>query len=344
MSLRDQLLDASKRAAEVLDGAQAKRRVQEDGYTRVDPVAIAEAGGVPVMMRPLEKLLGAFLQPNGMPGILVNSRRPVGLLHLTCAHELGHYFLGHDTTADEHLEYGEKAAPHEQAANEFAFKLLMPRWLLLHVMQRKGWGRSHLQHAENVYQLSLRLGVSYQAMVWQLKQFNWLAPGAATIMNRVQPKAVKEATLAGAVEMPRDGGDVWLLDPSDRDVVIEPRATDRFLLRLPSHAGAGYIWTMDDAADAGFTIRPVLRDVSHEAKPAGPVVAGAQRDMQYVLEPTEASTESTHTLPVALAERRPWEPPGAELEHLSLRAKYEALPDGLSLGTRQRHLQEALQG
>ena len=130
MTLRDQLLHAAKRAGEVLEDTAAKRRILEEGYTRIDPVAIAERDGIPVMVRPLEKLLGAFLRQEGSPGILVNSLRPIGMVHLTCAHELGHYFLGHGTKTDEDLNYGNSSSPDEQEANEFAYKLLMPRWLV----------------------------------------------------------------------------------------------------------------------------------------------------------------------------------------------------------------------
>ncbi|HOX70076.1 MAG TPA: hypothetical protein PKV56_19730, partial [Burkholderiaceae bacterium] len=70
MNLRDQLLQASKRASAVLADVGAQQRVRDSGYSRIDPVAIAEGGGVPVMVRPLDKLLGAFLNPEGSPGIL----------------------------------------------------------------------------------------------------------------------------------------------------------------------------------------------------------------------------------------------------------------------------------
>ncbi len=333
MNLRDQLLQAAKRAGEVLEETAAKRRILEDGYTRIDPIAIAESDGVPVMVRPLEKLLGAFLKEEESPGILVNSQRPIGMVHMTCAHELGHFFLGHGTKTDEDLDYGNKAAPEELAANEFAYKLLMPKWLVAHMMRRKGWGRGHLQQAGVVYQLSLRLGVSYMAMVWSLNRLALLDMNAAQAMSRISPKSLKEAFPSG-LEVPR-GGDVWLLDPRDQDFVIEPRVSDRFVIELPNHVGAGYVWTAEEASAVGFTIRPVLIDATTAASPSTPVMVGGTPNSAYLIEPSPEAVNTDAVLPVQLAERQPWIS-GEPRDKFVLRAQYETLPEGLSRGTRRR--------
>jgi Zn-dependent peptidase ImmA (M78 family) len=341
MSLRDQLLHAAKRASEVLEETAAKRRISESGYTRIDPIAIAEGDEVSVMVRPLDKLLGAFLNPDGSPGILVNSQRPIGMVHLTCAHELGHYFLGHDTRTDEDLDYGGAASPDEQAANEFAYTLLMPRWLVVNVMKRKGWGLPDLQHAEVIYQLSLRLGVSYTAMVWALQRIKFLKPDIASQLSRSTPKSLKKAaSLVG--ELPSHGGDVWVLDPRDKDSVIEPRATDQFVVQLPSHIGAGYIWTIDEAVEAGFSIKPFVVDASLIDKPEAPVVAGNGESMRYLLEPSDAAVHSDEMLTLEFSERQPWAS-GNLKGHFGLRTQYESISDGLSRGSRQRLLDEAAQ-
>lgn len=339
MNLRDQLLQAAKRAGEVLVDTGAKRRIREEGYTRIDPVAIAEDDGVPVMVRPMEKLLGAFLMEEESPGILVNSQRPIGMVHLTCAHELGHFFLGHGTKTDEDLDYGSTATPEERAANEFAYKLLMPKWLVAHMMQRKGWGRRNLQQASVVYQLSLRLGVSYAAMVWSLNHLALLDTGAAQTLSRVSPKSLKEATSPRGPEA-LQGGDVWALDLRDQDFVIEPHASDRFVVELPNHASAGYVWTAEEASAAGFTIRPVLIDASAVAKPSVPVMVGGASNSAYLLEPSAGAVNSDAVLPVKLAERQPWTS-GEPHNRFALRARYETLSEGLSRGTRRRLVEGA---
>lgn len=61
MGFRDLVLRAAQRAVEVIDESGAMARIEQDGYTRIDPFQIAADSGVMVMLRPMEKLLWAFL-------------------------------------------------------------------------------------------------------------------------------------------------------------------------------------------------------------------------------------------------------------------------------------------
>lgn len=160
MGYREIVLRAAQRAAEVIDETGAMERIEQDGYTRIDPFQIASDSGALVMLRPMQKLLGAFLGDEN-PGILVNVDRPAGLIHMTCAHELGHFLMGHGSTADEKIYYGSKGAQIEQEADHFGYNLLVPRKLIINIMQRKHWTKEVLFRPTVLYQLALRMGVSY---------------------------------------------------------------------------------------------------------------------------------------------------------------------------------------
>ena len=218
---RDELLEAARRAAKVLGEFSVRDRIKE-GYTRVDPTQLASEADVTVMFRPLDKLLGGFLREDGEAGILVNVLRPRGLVHMTCAHELGHYFLGHESTTDETVDIGMSAHLIEQQANQFAYSLLAPQWLVVTIMNLKRWSKSHLENPFIVYQLSLRLGMSFEAMTWSLVRLRFISQISASRTLAQKPKAMKLDALNiqdASVKVP---GDVWVLDKSDKDRIIEP--------------------------------------------------------------------------------------------------------------------------
>lgn len=337
MSERTELLEATKRASRLTIEHGFKRRVLSDGFTRVDPFALAEAAELAVLVRPLPKLLGAFLLEDGVPGILVNSDRPIGMVHLTCAHELGHYFLGHDPHLDEDIDYSDNKSMSERTANEFAYHLLMPRWLIGNVMARKHWGVSSLVDPVVVYQLSLRLGVSFTAMIWSLNAQGLLTYTQALQLKKSKPIDIKNSLIPGDM-VARDRADVWVLDSCDQESILEPRIGDRFVLRLPSNAGAGYIWSSQEAADAGFTIQPVLLDPETTPKPMGSVLPGSPPFMTYIAEPSERVSVSDEIVPWSLVERQPWDNTAAPAAAVEMRTQFDSLLDGLTPGARRRYL------
>ncbi len=211
----DALLAAARKAAEVLDDFEAKKRI-EAGYTRVDAERIASAFDVVVMYRKLEFLLGGYLREDGIPGIIVNWDRPRGLVHMTCAHELGHFALGHDSTSDTTVDVPMDAALVERTANQFAYALLAPAWLVARTMRCQRWGRDSLRSPAVVYQMSLRLGMSYKAMVWSLNRLGYLSVAEALKIVNVQPVALKREILGGAAPQSARS-DVWMLTDADRD-------------------------------------------------------------------------------------------------------------------------------
>lgn len=329
-----QIMASARRASEVYRCSGAKERVEQHGYTRVDPFLVASWESLPVLLRPLDKLLGAFIRDD-VSGILINSERSAGLIHMTCAHELGHYFMGHGSTADESLDYGAQAAHQEQEADWFAYQLMVPRALLAHVMRRKGWTVHSLADPRLLYQLSLRLGISYTAAAWSLARHKLIGPAEVKRLLKVQPLEIKEELLAGQSFDARR--DVWLLDERDRDSVLEPRPEDQIVVRLRSHASAGYLWSLDELTSEGFQIRSTYA-ISNEAMSTNPVF-GSPTTAEFLLMHDGTGPMGSPGL-LAMEESRPWanETPANTFEAKTL---FEGISPGLTSIAKQQLLRES---
>ena len=335
-NLRQRLLDASKKATQVHSDAGTSARIQ-GGFSRIDPMLLAKDQDVPVMLtEQLDKLLGAFLREE-RAGIIVNSDRPVGMMHMTCAHELGHYFLGHVSTHDEHIDYGDADSVTEQEANQFAYQLMAPMWLVVRTVKAKGWAKTNLLQPAVVYQLSLRLGISFTAMAWALARLKLIKPAQAGALCAAKPKALKNDVLPPGVSLEKNA-DVWVLDSRDKDWIIEPRSTDRFLLNLPSHATAGYLWSADELAGEGFTLAPVLVDAREQRRQGPPMVGGGGED-RYLLSGPAVEKPGRGGAEFHMRETRPWVADDASAAALALKMQFEAVEEGLSDSTRVREIQ-----
>lgn len=335
MGYRDIVLRAVQRAAEVIDDTGAMERIEQDGYTRIDPFQIAADSGVMVMLRPMHKLLGAFLGDEA-PGILVNMDRPAGLVHMTCAHELGHFFMGHGSAADEHIYYGSKGALVEQEADQFAYNLLVPRKLIVKIMQRKQWKKAQLFNPEILYQLALRIGVSYEAAAWSLSRHNVMSADQVHQMLRTTPAMIKRSLLGDRLVDAQK--DVWLLDNDDRSSILEPRADDQIVVRLPSRACSGFLWeadSLDALATEGFHLEPLT--VPSAPVGDGVLKFGGPGTMDYVL--TGGRARSERPVSVQLSERAPWDASSPASDSFRTSAQFESLDLGLTPQSRKQLLE-----
>ena len=342
---RSSILRASQTAAEIYQGSGAAKRIEQDGYTRVDPFVVAEYAKLQVMLQPMEALLGAFIRDE-ISGILVNADRPVGLVHMTCAHELGHYFMGHETTSDQVMYFGKDAEQVEQEADWFAYQLLMPRSLIAMTMRRKGWGADSIRNPEIIYQLSLRLGTSYKAMVWSLyrHKLTGLSYAATSRMADIAPQLIKRKLLGGnAIHR---NIDVWKLEKSDRDTVIEARPDDIFLFDLPSHAAAGYLWNLNEASMAGFHLRPeTIPSQLARAQYNEDQVVGGRKTQRYVLDHAgnEIIENTVARVQLNFVEAQPWSEKVSRNDEFKTSAEYEKIEHGLSRLSRERLIEEIAQ-
>lgn len=306
---RNALFDARRRSSEVLEAYNVKDRIQT-GYTRVSPVEIAGKAGVWMSFLSLDRLLGAFIREKE-PWIIVNFDRPTGLVHMTSAHELGHYFLDHATTHDVgSITFGDKGDIKERQAEHFAYSLLAPGWLIAKIAKLKRWGRNELENPHVVYQLSLRLGISFSAAIWVLLDNKYITKPTANKLKAIQPKSLKQKLIGPDNEDWRL--DVWQLDQSDKDLIIEPRANDKFVLDLPNRLSAGYVWTPDDVADAGYQLEPLLVNIEKASKhDQSNIPAGGAESARYRFYRPDSEVENYDRERWEFVEKQPWNGGGA---------------------------------
>lgn len=116
---------------------------------------------LPLLLRPLQGLLGAYLNEPS-PGILVTTQRPMSIQRFTAAHELGHFSLHHRPSLDDETILRRMPMPEpptgdfqEVEADAFAVMFMMPRWLIAWHAERQRWKTENFRRPNVVYQLSL---------------------------------------------------------------------------------------------------------------------------------------------------------------------------------------------
>lgn len=268
---------------------------------RVDVFSAAFRLNIPLLFRPLDGLLGAFLN-DPIPGILVTTTRPLSVQRFTAAHELGHAHLGHTLSLDDdsilrrspyasHFKYDIR----EIEADAFAVEFLMPRWLVAWHCERQEWKGGILANPEVMYQLSLRIGISYEAACWTMAHHRFIRQTTARALSKVDPRTIK-ARLLGSYQPTDFWRDVWDLGEVDKGSRISGSRTDLFVLRLSEHSGGGYVWSFDDLQGAGFDIVSDEREVPQD---------NAIGD--HVIRKLTAQSKDRQKGELVLTERRPWQ-------------------------------------
>ena len=337
------MIDVNYRSA-VRRGAMAAERLHRQLESRK---AIRAKGGnidvfnailqleVPLLLRPLEGLLGAFLC-SPTPGLLVTTQRPLSVQRFTAAHELGHLRLNHEPSLDDEnilrrSPFGSRPdyGLQEVEADSFAVSFLMPRWLIAWHAKRQGWQADSFADPHIVYQLSLRLGASFEATWRTLQHYKIVTSQTGRSLGKVRVRDLKKALLVDY--QPLDyRRDVWLLTEHDSGTSISGSAEDLIVLRLEEHSGGGYLWNVEDLTRSGFS---VVGDVREEVDSVGIGNSTFRRLTAIVEEP--------HKGRVFLGECRPWQP-GRLLKSLELYCDLTGPEDeGYSRVERRRILEAA---
>ena len=290
---------------------------------------------LPLILRPLDGLLGAYL-PEPISGALVTTQRPLSIQRFTAAHELGHFRLEHLPSLDDESILRRMAMPtmaagpnmQEVEADSFAVAFLMPRWLIAWHCQRQGWLARDLAEPTIAYQLALRLGTSYEATSWTLQRYNLISAAEGQALRSVQPRHIK-VELLREYEPSDYRGDVWSLTERDAGTRIDGSRNDHFVLRLNEHCGGGYLWNIDQLRASGFAvIRDDRESADHEGI-GGPVT----RSVTAALEQAQRGA-------VSLVECRPWQP-GEAITNLSFEYDFTGPEEEGFSRAERRYLLEA---
>jgi hypothetical protein len=324
MNKREAILEGTLAAKRLHAELETKQEFEREGLSRIDVFAAAARLGALLLFRPLSGLHGAYLgKPDfPLPGIIVSTQRDLHVQRFTAAHEVGHLFMGHSVTSlDEQIGLwrGESSTDlREVAADAFASEFMLPEWLYIHHAKRHRWGKLTLRDEHRVYQLSLRMGASFEATCWGLQGHEILSRDVADALREIEPKKMKLAALAGRVALSDSRADVWLIDERDDGLRFEGGPNDIVIFRCREKAGAGYLWDEGQLEEQGFEVL-----VDDREQPDGDACGGEVTRVLVtrVREPGEYR--------VQFAERRPWQPSDVATRlslRFDLRGKEQGLP------------------
>lgn len=287
---RTEILRATSEATLIAQQYQDERR------TSFDVQAAILDRGIPIIYRPLKKLMGATVTTDeGGTGVLITTQLPFTVQRFTLAHELGHIVLGHKTKFDHSVGQWLARDPgatsiDEIAADTFASELLAPQSRILSLAERHQWGLSDLHQPPTIYQLSLRLGISFQAACWALASNGLLALDAAQRLSKTVVKKLKLAIAGSALEDP--WADAWRLSERDGGSRIEAGPGDVFAVELLEDASSGYLW---EPVNPDTRWQVVVQDTLPDEKYGSPVPRTTF---------LKIPSQGTHR--VGFAHRRPW--------------------------------------
>lgn len=278
------------------------RRSIESVGGRIDVFGTVLRCELPLLFRPLDGLLGVYLD-DPVPGVLITTKRPLSVQRFTGAHELGHAVLQHQPSLDDPsilqrspLAFLPGYRSEEREADAFAAEFMLPPWLFAVHFDRQEWTTEDMSDPRAVYQLSLRLGASYEATCWSL-----MRPGIEVLnedevrgLLKVTPRALKKSLL-GDYKPTTWWSDVWALTPKDEGTTVEGSWSDLFVLQFPEHTGSGYLWDFEELNESGFA---VVRD--ERTLPSQEAIGG------HVRRVITTRSKQRHSGRLSLLERRPW--------------------------------------
>ncbi len=208
--------------------------------------------GIWLMFQPLTRLYGFYQRTEDAAGIVVHMGHPTSLQRYTAAHEYAHHALGHLRSLDgrAEIEGGPTVSENplqEIEAQAFAGALLMPLHLVQRALAALAIDITNPSPA-SVYDLSLRFGVSYQAMCTQLWAYGLIDPDVLRGLD-MPPLRIKEQ-LGGGQPPVDHRADLWVVGEDTMPEVLPLQIADEVVIRVRESSSTGYRWRLDASRDS----------------------------------------------------------------------------------------------
>jgi Zn-dependent peptidase ImmA (M78 family) len=300
-TLRDAVLQGSLEAAQ-LHADAGLGPGSDSGTAPIDVYRFISDRQIALLFQKLGGLLGAYLEVE-RPGILVTTERSLAIQRFTAAHELGHAVLHHRVglDGDEIIRRSPFASARydhrEVAADAFASMFLMPDFLINAIANQQKWDHESVRDPRVIYQMSLRLGVSYEALARTLVKHKYLEVNESQKILRVPVKDIKADLLGSAFQPDNWHCNVWLLSEKDEHTTVMAEPNDLFVVRLREMSGAGYLWNLEQARKAGYQ---VLADATEIPRGGG---IGGEVERVITARPLDG-----HPGRFSALQNRPWDP------------------------------------
>jgi hypothetical protein len=160
----------------------------------------------------------------------------------------------------------------------------------------QGWTvAGHLRNPDIVYQLSLRIGASYEATCWGLLGHQILPRVETDALQKV-PVAKLKAHIGEKFRPGNSWADVWRVTNRDDGHTIVGNPDDLLRVELDEAPGSGFQWNTDGLRHAGYE---VLSDTSKFER--DPPIYGAPAKRVLIARPASQGRSV-----LTLRETQPW--------------------------------------
>lgn len=223
----------------MIRAAQAHRDLAVDTGGYVDPYQALARAGVTLMAQPMSGLFAVYLPATSVnrAGVLVNSDRDDVAQRHSVTHEIGHHLFDHALCLDEGADPFDVGRTRtwpaaEKQAEAFAPWFLMPRRAVTAAMNVVGV--REIGRPDEVYQLALHLGTSYQGTLRHLANLNMINNARIAKWAKTSTATLRRRAQVGMGNPPP--GRVWALGPAADGAVLRVRPGDRLCAAVGSAA------------------------------------------------------------------------------------------------------------